>query len=333
MKKTKIIGVIICLLSCMTLLCSCSSKSFAGDMNMNAGAAAEGGYFGWDEDLAEPDVPMEVESMAVPDIMPSTSGAPDMNEAAQQSSEDKIIKNGSLTVETLEYDKFISDLENSVSAYGGYIESSSGYGYQTGSRWAEYTVRIPSQNYDAFVNKVGDLGSVIESRESVENVTLQYVDIEARLAALTAERDSFMALMEKAETIEEILQIQSYLTDVNYQIESYTSQLNTLKNKVSYSTVNISVNEVERVTPPTPKTVGERISGGFKESLYNISEDMKNLFVSTVVSLPYILIYAVVIAIIVTVIVLIVKANKKKQLKRLEAYRAEQSRQDPENKA
>lgn len=331
----KIFSLIVALTMTALMLTSCGSKDSTDTSQAapNASVADENnmGNFGWSSEDAgygmmvpeEPVAPEYAENEVAGEVdMPNTSA--EVPNAQENSSEEKIIKNGSLMVETLEFDKFVSDLEASVSTFNGYIESSSVYGF-TNYRTASYTVRIPYQKYDEFVNTVGNLGTVTSSDESIENVTLQYVDIEARLAALRSERDSFMELMDKAETIEEILQIQSYLTDVNYQIESYTSQLKTLNNKVSYSTVTITVDEVARITPEAPKTVWERIRTGFSESIYNVGEGLKSLFVTVVVSLPYIGILAAVIAVIVIIIVIILKASHRSQQKKLEAYKRNNS--------
>ena len=309
------------------MLCSCSSKTadgFASDW----APAENNAMYGWDADYD--DVLEEVEADAAydtvatpveapipaeeptpnPNTNPTAASATTPQEAAR-----KIIKNGDLTLETLEFDRFINDLESSVSEYGGYVESSSHYGSGS-NRGANYTVRVPGENYDSFINKVGGLGTVVSSSTSTQDVTLKYIDYEARLEAYKAERDSFMALLDRAETVEEILQIQNQLTEVNYQIESYTSQLNALKDLVSYSTVNISVDEVARVTPPEPKTVGERISTQFKENIYDISEGAKSTFVNFVSSLPYIAIYAAVIAIIALIVFIIVRSTRRKRAKR-----------------
>ena len=148
-------------------------------------------------------------------------------------------------------------------------------------------------------------------------MTEQYVDIEARLAALRAEQESFLNLMEKAQTIEEILQIQSYLTDVNYQIESYTSRMKTYDSLIAYSTLTLDVTEVERIVPPsaTNPSVFEQIKTNLSENLYNIGQDFKNMFVNIVSSLPYIGIFAVTVGIIAIIVVVIVKKVKRSQAK------------------
>lgn len=319
----KVLALIFATVLTAFLYCSCGNadnKYFSDSMESNY----DDGYYGWADEAY--DAPMEVaaeevnfsaSAVAAPEA-PKPSTASGSSEIPENSDE-KIIKNGNLSLETLEFDKFISELETSVSTLGGYVESNETYG-SVGYRYANYTVRVPSQSYSTFIKAVGDMGTVISMNESISNVTLTYIDIEARLSALTAERDSFQKLMDRAETIEEILQIQGYLTDVNYKIESYTSQLNSLKNKVSYSTVRLNISEVERVTPPAPKTVGERISTQLSENLYNISEGSKDFAVWFVSSLPYLAIYAVIITIAVVIGKKVAKNHRKKQEERLAAY-------------
>lgn len=325
------LALILALIMTALLLCSCSSGgSYASDMNF----AQEGWYdepaeWGWDADIA-----FEEEAIlgaAAAPAAPAEAPAQSNSKTDGYESDRKIIKNGNLYIETLEFDKFIRELEASVATYNGYIEYSSQRGSKN-YRTANYTIRIPYQKYDEFVSIVGELGTVTSSNTSVDDVTLKYVDIEARLAALTAERESFMALMDKAETIEEILQIQGYLTDVNYQIESYTAQLNTLKNKVSYSTVTLDIDEVARITPEAPKTVWERISQNLSENMYDITEGMKDLFVGVVSSVPYLVIYAIFIGIFVAIVALLLKANKRKNQRRMEQYMQNQQNSNEEHK-
>ncbi len=219
-------------------------------------------------------------------------------------------------VQTVEYDQFVADLKSYVSQFGGYIESSSESGnsyYSSSLRYADFTIRIPADYYDDFAEAVGNMATVTYSYEYVNDVTSSYVDIEARLTALTTERDSFLALMEKAETVEEILKIQSYLTDVNYEIESYTAQLKTYDDKISYSTFYIYVSEVRRISTETSNpTVFERIRSNLSDSFYNIGEGFKDAFVWIVSAIPYLVLVAVPVIIVVVIVRVAVKRSKKK---------------------
>ena len=327
------LALILALMMTALLLCSCGSNYRpSADLNYSEGWYEDAAEWGWDADMElEEEAVLGAAAPMAPAEAPAASNKPAEADDSYDSQR-KIIKNGNLSIETLEFDKFIRELEASVATYNGYIEFSSQYGSKN-YRSASYTVRVPYQKYDEFVSVVGELGTVTSSNTSVDDVTLKYVDIEARLAALTAERESFMALMDRAETIEEILQIQGYLTDVNYQIESYTSQLNTLKNKVSYSTVTLDIDEVARITPEEPKTVWERISQNLSENMYDITEGLKDLFVGFVSSIPYLVIYAIFIGIFVVIIMLILKANKRKAQRRMEQFMKNQegNQQNGEN--
>ena len=104
----------------------------------------------------------------------------------------KLIKNVRLEMQTREYDQVIERLTKKVQEIGGYVENSSVWGssiYQNSTRNSEYTVRIPSDRLNEFVDVVSGLGNVTYKSESVEDVTLQYVDVESRKKALETEQD------------------------------------------------------------------------------------------------------------------------------------------------
>ena len=82
-----------------------------------------------------------------------------------------------------------------------------------------------------------------------EDITTRYMDTEARLASLTAQRTRLQELQAQADTLADLLEIESSLSDVLYQIESWQSQLDWYSNQVSCCTVYITLNEVETLTP------------------------------------------------------------------------------------
>ena len=99
----------------------------------------------------------------------------------------KLIRSVSLTMETLEFESFVAVLQQKVAEAGGYIESSAvngnSYNYSR-SRSASFTCRIPSAKLDAFLSAVDGIGNVTYSYEDQKDVTLNYVDTEARIASL-----------------------------------------------------------------------------------------------------------------------------------------------------
>lgn len=238
----------------------------------------------------------------------------------------KLIKNVNLNVETEQFDVLVPGLENRIAALGGYIEDMSSYSRNdhyssdyVGTRYLRYasmTVRIPKQNLDAFLDEVGEQSNIVSRSENVTDVTLQYVDLESHKKALTTEQSRLLQLMEQAESVEDIITIESRLSEVRYQLESMESQLRTYDNKIDYSTVYLYIDEVERYTPTEEVTTGERIRTGFMDSLRGVGRGIGNFAIWFVVNLPYLAVWAVIIIVIVLIVRLIIKAAAKRRTKR-----------------
>ena len=153
--------------------------------------------------------------------------------------------------------------------------------------------------------------------ESVEDVTLQYVDLSSHKKMLLTEQERLMELLENAESMEDIITIESRLSEVKYQIESMESQLRTFDNQVDYSTVHINVEEVEHYTPQPEKTTWERIKSGFSENVYRVTNGIKNFAIEFVIAIPILLVWVVVIVVSVSVIRVVLKKKHKKDVKKL----------------
>ena len=124
-------------------------------------------------------------------------------EAATDETAQKIIYNASLSMESTDFDTTREALMTAVEANGAWLESTSLYGTEKDhDRTADYTVRVPVGSYRAFLAAVGDAGSVLNISESAENITSSYIDVQARLSALEAQRDRLNALADQAETFQ-----------------------------------------------------------------------------------------------------------------------------------
>lgn len=228
----------------------------------------------------------------------------------------KLIRTIRMDAETEDMDPLLASLESKIRELDGYVENREVYNGSSYSqrryRRAMLTIRIPADKVDGFVEHVGGMSNVVSSNESVEDITLQYVDTESRVTALKTEEERLLVLMEKAETLEDLLTIESRLTDVRYQLESYASRLRTYDNQVNYATVHLEVSEVQEYTPVEEETVWQRISGGFMNSLKGIGEGAVEFIVWLLSNLPYLVLYG---AIGTGIGLLIRKIRKKKPRK------------------
>lgn len=204
----------------------------------------------------------------------------------------KLIRTVSMSLETTQFDTLMDSITKKVTELGGYIENSniSGssirYGNDRNQRSAQITARIPADQLPAFITEVEENGNVTGKQEAVEDVTLSYADVESRKKTLEVEQERLWELLEKADTTEAIITLESRLSEIRYQLESYESQLRLMANQVSYSTVNLYVDEVSLFTPTKEETVGQRIRRGFLENLESVGDALTDLLVWLISTSP-----------------------------------------------
>ncbi len=239
---------------------------------------------------------------------------PNENGEVPKTTNEKIIKTVEAYVQTKEYDKYISGLTANVVANGGYIENSDANmgGYGNANRHSVYKLRIPADKLDVFMLSAEENGKITSKTETQQNVTLEYVDVESRISAYKTEKETLTGLLEKAASLENVLAIQERLSEVNYQIENYTAQLRVLENRVSYSTVTLHINEVERVME-SERTLWQRIKNEFLDNIDNLKDGLEDFAVAVIGGIP-VIIPVVVIAIV--AIIIIKKLIRKRRAKR-----------------
>ena len=272
MKIQKYMSLILAVLLAVTL-CGCSSavsKDMAVDNYYSAPESGAAGIYDGANEKVE---------------MPSNINAP--------LTDRKLIKTVDLNAETEDLDALLEAVTQRVTELGGYVENQrvyNGSAYSSRrSRSASMTIRIPADMLEGFVDHVASHTNIVSRYVNVDDVTLTYVATESRVAALETEQARLLELMAKAETMSDLLEVEARLTDVRYELESVTSQMNVLKNQVSYGTVNLNVDEVVEYTPVEEETFWQRISGGFMDSLRGIGDGIVECTVFVLANLPYLL--------------------------------------------
>ena len=117
------------------------------------------------------------------------------------------------------------------------------------------SARVPVARFNDALKQIEALDAEVQTTNvSSQDVTEQFVDLEARLAAKKAEEARFMAILGRANTIDEILKVETALSSVRTQIEQLTGQMNSLKNRTEFSTISLSVSPAT-VVPVEPARV------------------------------------------------------------------------------
>lgn len=186
----------------------------------------------------------------------------------------KIIRTADLSLQSTEFDAAVDALNNLVDQQKGYFESSNfsygGYS-STNSRWGEFTVRVPKENFDPFLSAIGDVAHVVSRNTGVQDVGEAYYDAELRLKTLETKHERLLSLLEQAELMEDIISLESALSDVEYEIQRYTSTLTRYDALIDFSTIRIELREVARVsdtptqTDPLSARMGAAFSSGWQE--------------------------------------------------------------------
>ena len=244
----------------------------------------------------------EMASQAVNDAGVEAGGAesallPEGTTATEETAQ-KIIYRASLRMESTDFDTARDTLLTAVEATGAWIESSQLSGRaEDADRYANYTVRVPADRYRDFLEQAGQSGNVLGLDENAENVTSSYIDLEARITSLENQRDRLNELAAQAETTADLLEIENRLSDVQYQLESYTQQQRALDGQITYSTVEISLSEVASLTP-TGGSFAQRLSDAFAGGWHGFVLFLQGLVLTLVYLWPLVLVAVVVVILI-----------------------------------
>ena len=279
-------------------------------------------------DMAPQEAPMAEMEMGYSEEKASNSLSSESGTTAEVPAERKWIITMDISAETEDLDGLLEALNQEIASLGGYVEGQNihnGSAYATRRyRSASLTVRIPAADVDKFADNVAGIANVVRSNKNLEDITLTYVSTESRVKALQVEEARLLELLAKAETMSDLLEIEARLTDVRYELERYTSRLRVYDNQVDYATIYLSLEEVQEYTPVAERTVWQRITEGFAGSLDGLWEDLTDIFVWIIVSLPYLVVWA---AVITGAVLLVRKIRKKKPVRA-----AKRGVQEPEQK-
>ena len=271
-------------LAAVLLLAGCGggssmSNGAAAGGDMPASSSISGGGWGeneswaeedsWDQAMPEPEAPMD----------------PGQGSTVYQRPDAKLIRRATLEIQTEQFDQSLEALNKLVDSCEGYFENSVLYSGGRldayASRNGEYVIRVPAEKYNQFLASAGNLGYVTHKNESTEDVGERYYDTEARLKTQRTKQERLLALLEKAETMEDIIALEGALSDVEFQIEMYSSDLNRNDALINYATFHVYLSEVGRVTQEVGETssLGQRMAAGFQSSVRGLGEGFQEFLI------------------------------------------------------
>lgn len=289
-------------LALLLSLSACGSSSGGGDSSAAVGdASADNGWAEAAMDAAD------------------TAGGADFSAVRRNA---KLILNADLSLETQDFEKSAADIEKMTAEAGGYIESSGTYG-DTGSRSANYTLRVPQEKFEQFYAQLGENMHVVSRSRSSEDVTEQYTDIETRLATLQTKHERLLSLLEKADKMEDIIALENALADCEYEIDSLTGSKRRYDDLVGFSTFYINLREVQTLTATADGIgFGAQLTQAAKTGARGLADVVRGTILGVVMFWP-----AVILVIAGTAAGVIL--HRRRKAKRLAAWNAQMQQTPP----
>jgi hypothetical protein len=263
--------IITLVLAVAVMLAACASDQLGLESAATSKSAIQGLDFAFADDspflesalsvgVPAPMAEMEVIREVVRESAASAGGVSASN-GAMQIAQRKVISSASISLVVDVVETAIEQAQAAVEGLGGFVEhlSSSGGPRQ---QQASMTLRVPQEQFSAAVSAIEALGAVESRNLGTEDVSAQFIDLEARLKSSLGEEQSLLRLLERTSTVGEILTIERELFRVRADIERSQGQLNFLERRVDLATINLFLVPLEdRVAVPPSASLGIDVDG------------------------------------------------------------------------
>ena len=232
--------------------------------------------------------PLSSMSIAPEMEMARDSSVP-LTQSSISNSDKRIQRNANLNIEVKSINESIDKLNNIISSFGGEIISSNKGGFDYGQPYANIRLRVLSENLDSVLIEFKKLSSKVISENIYTNdVSEEFIDIEARLKIMKSTENRFNDLLSKSEKIEEIIQVEKELMRIRGDIESLEGRLNYLTKTTDTSEINLNLNEQIPITGESWK-INEEFKEAFK-NLLGFAKSLTNFAINVIVFIPVILV-------------------------------------------
>ena len=172
-------------------------------------------------------------------VLPAASKANQSTADVSKTIEQKIIKEANLRFETADLESTYNQIITNTKLAGGSIQNDT-EGKDYGTVFRKIIIRVPSQNFDTFIKSISKGVAYFDNKEiTAQDVTAEYIDIDARLKAKKSLENRYLELLKKANKVSEMLEIEKQLSIIREEIEAKQAELNYLQNRVSESTVTV----------------------------------------------------------------------------------------------
>jgi len=189
---------------------------------------------------------------------PQSSSTTTKNDILNITSEQKVIKTGNLNIEVEDYKEAIVKIHNIIKQYQSYV-SSEQENHSSYQLYNTIVIRVAKEKFDDMVQQLEKVGSKVNSKNIVvQDVTEEYVDIQARLKTKKEVEQRYLDLLKQAHSINEILSVENELRVIREEIEAKEGRMKFLENQTGFSTITLYV--YQQYDNPYEPNFGDKIS-------------------------------------------------------------------------
>lgn len=205
--------------------------------------------------------------------------------------EQKIIKTGDIKFETNDLGETYGQMIAAVKKHRAFIQNDT-EGKDYGSVFRRITVRVPSKNFDSFLADISKGVTYFDNKEiSSQDVTEEYIDVDARLKAKKVLEARYLELLKKANKVSEMLEIEAQLSSIREEIEAKEGQLRYMQSQISMSTINIEFYKTAANEGGATISYGSKIWNAITSGFNSIS----SFFIGLLSIWPFLIILAVIV--------------------------------------
>nr|MBU3861540.1 DUF4349 domain-containing protein [Flavobacterium sp. MC2016-06] len=232
---------------------------------------------------------IKISAIKLPAKKMESSGDYDKDSPASSEIQQKIIRQAYLKFETSDLESTADQIQKAIKENKGSVQNDSEEkGYGTSSR--NLIVRIPSQNFDAFLQSISKGVSYFDTKQiSSDDVTAEYIDLDSRLKTKRKLESRYLEVLQKATKISEILEIEKQLSIIREEIESKQGQLKYMESRVSESTFTIEFYKTIAEKEGVKVSYGSKIWTAIQSGFFGLS----SLFIWLISVWPFVIIFSV----------------------------------------
>ena len=212
----------------------------------------------------------------------------------------KIIKTGTISAQTEDYDIFLDDLTMKLSSLGGFLESNNTEVYQVYDdnklMYGSIRIRVPQESFYELVDYLENTVEVRRKNINETDATKEYYEKDNKVKNLEVQEQHLRELFEKANTVEEMLLIENELRRVRTEIDALNISLSDINDRAAMSTINLEIEEVmtASLTLKSKDSVWERSKNGFINTVNSMIRALGNFVVNVISSSPILIPFIIV---------------------------------------